>query len=120
MGNFNPTASPPSFSLSLSLSFVGWGGVGGGGRDLKVVGLGRKQPSPTIFSTTKHPSHPKSLITSLIYFSSSLFSLQPNITLECGSKIFFLFYNTNLPFLFYTTDLQKHPHQIIYNTLSFI
>ena len=31
-----------------------------------------------------------------------------------------LFYNKNLLFLFYTINLLKHPHQIIYNTPSFI
>ena len=35
-------------------------------------------------------------------------------------KSCFLFYNKNLLFLFYTINLQKHPHQIIYNTPSFI
>ena len=33
---------------------------------------------------------------------------------------FLLFYNKNLLFLFYTVNLQKHSHQIIYNTPSFI
>ena len=37
-----------------------------------------------------------------------------------GCKIFLLFYNTNLLFLFYITNLQNHQHQIIYNTHSFI
>ena len=35
-------------------------------------------------------------------------------------KNFLLFYNKNLLFLFYIINLQKHPHQIIYNTPSFI
>ena len=35
-------------------------------------------------------------------------------------KSFFLFYTKNLLFLFYIINLQKHPHQIIYNTQSFI